>query len=287
MTRRSPAMARERTYQALTRLIGNGGVITFLVIVLLLVTLGWFTDTLFEWMSEWWEPAYRWIAIAAFVISWGGALWFASRATREIRPRVSQEERPAPVQGLVIYLSTLAKGRDFDHTAELTEALEAEIDLDTYRTGPLGRHSWRMPVEAIAYHRERLREVVLIGSPGEQGSGRQRELFLRLTDQLFPEREFEILDISLIDPQFANGVDFARLDAVTEATDQAFGYLQHTRRVAAREILIDVTGGFKTTSIGAAVAALAEGKRFQYVSSQRSAAGADYQVQVYDVTYTP
>jgi hypothetical protein len=71
------------------------------------------------------------------------------------------------------------------------------------------------------------------------------------------------------------GVVFRRTHDIAELLD----LIEDSRGLRASDILIDVTGGQKPTSIAGAAVALAEGRCIQYVSTR------DYRVRVYDVTY--
>jgi hypothetical protein len=288
MANRAPGLREELARRTLQHLLGTGRWWSLVLAVLFLVMLGWFTDSLFEWLTDaglWlkgrppddWAPYHRLLAVAIFVGYVGLLLWLARKARVRLRARVRQDDEPAQARGLVLFLSPL--------TAHEATAVQRELDsglpgLEAFRER-FGRCSWRMPIEAFAYHRRRLRHVLVLASsdrPPESGSVGQLSLFRDLARTIFPSADLRVESLEVCDARYAGGVDFEDMGALSEAVDDAYEYLLR-QGLRAMEVLIDVTGGQKPTAVAGAAVALAEGRCLQYVSTR------DYRVRVYDVTY--
>lgn len=285
---RAPGAAQERARRIFQHLLGVHGVRAALGVVLLLAGLGWFTDSLFEWIQDlgrWleggtvedWLPAHRIIALSVF-----GAelvvLWVLARgAQRRYRPRVGAETAPAPVRALILFLSNLPP-----KSAEELEEVAAELaGMDDFRARH-GALNWRMPLEAIAYHLPRLAEVFVVTSEGASGSNLQCALFRRVVERCFPGTGLRLRTVGELDTRYGNGLDFEDVDRVSQATDDAYEALR-AGGLRPADILIDVTGGRKPNAVAATAVALAEGRRIQYVACDPSTGLCH--LSVYDVTY--
>lgn len=294
----APGLAQDRARRLVDHLIGTGGAWTVVFTVLFLVSLGWFTDSLFEWMADadawfagWavapWMPLHRFIGIALFPLLVFLLYRRARGARNDIQARIVVDTEPYPVHGLILYLSNLRSGQ----AKRIEEAIAEPIDLVEFRDR-VGDLNWRMPVEAIAFHQSRLRHVVAVCSadepsaddskPPTQGSAAQFQLFERLMDRLMPDHRFMLksaADVAGEETQrHPHGIDFEKADVVADVTNDAFRYLRQ-QGLPLSQILIDITGGQKPNAIAGTAIALAEGRRIQYVSRH------DYSVKVYDVTY--
>jgi len=295
---RAPGASQELASRVVRHLLGSGDLRVIAGVVALLVGLGWFTDSLFEWLTDFgtwlgggtvttWWPVHRVLAVGFFVLELLALALLARGARKRYRPRVATDPEPTPVRGLILFLSNLRRS-DAD---ELAAGLTAIADLDGFRAR-FGALNWRMPLEAIAYHRARLHEVTLIcsrdetGSDGTSvpGSAAQWPLFRDLAGRLFPQAAFTLRDAAHLDSRYTGGVPFEDVDRVSQVTDDAFADLLR-RGLPTSEILIDVTGGQKPNAVAATAVALAEGRRIQYVA--RDCRTGLYRVKVYDVTYEP
>ena len=158
---------------------------------------------------------------------------------------------------------------------------DTEDTADTDTTPTLARIEgpWRMPLEALAYHRRQLREVVIVFSNGKNDAKNQ---FLELLRGLWPDCRARLRTHSEILGDLQDGVDFFDLEAMVEVTEELFHRLQRERHLKASEILIDITGGPKVASAAGAVVALVEWRRFQYV--QQTPDGT-FSVTTFDPTY--
>lgn len=281
-TRRAPGAAQQLALKTLTHLLGSGQIRIVFFAVCTLVTLNWFADSLFElaqWLDGqapgWWHLGIGLGALPLLVV-W--LWWLARQARKRLRPHLEEYPDPSRVRGLILYLSVL---RESD-PEPLQDALAKGIDLENFRRD-FATIFWRMPIEAMAYHHSRLDYAVLIpsavGHDGRSGSVHQAPLFRRLVKQLFPDSKIHTLTIGDLHDAYKMGLDFETgLEELADATDEAYEFLRN-KGLQAGDILIDVTGGTKPTSIVGSAMALAEGRRIQYVST------TDYRIRVYDVTY--
>lgn len=281
---RAPGAAQEQARRIIDHLLGSNRPGRILLVIATLVSLGWFTDSLFEWLADldrwtqgeainnWW-PLHRVIGVASF-ISIVAALWISAKGARKrYRPRVACEPDPPKAKALILYLSTLRDPAQRKQTDAIT-------GIDDFRTR-LGGTAWRMPIEAIAHHLPRLQRVIIISSSGKHGSHCQYQQFKQLCGRLFSDGP-RIDDLAELDSSWTAGIDFNDVERLTAATDDAHRLLEQSG-LRQHDILIDVTGGQKTNSIAGAAVALAEGRAIQYVSHQRDT--DSYKVVVYDVTW--
>lgn len=161
---------------------------------------------------------------------------------------------PAAARVLVLFLSTI--------TAEQTAALERAVADGTFSPESLKKSSWEMPYLAILHHAQRLQNIFVITSAGERGTHLLLPLFTTVVGILFPKVTIEAV--------LEQGIDFEDVAAVHRAIDELYARLDETRIYGPQDIMVDITGGQKTNSIAAAMATLAEGRRFQYVSTRNT-----------------
>jgi hypothetical protein len=280
---RAPGAAHQQALHVVTHLLGSKRVPTMASVVLILMAIGWTGDSLFEWMTDFgawlkcepvadWWPWHRLAAVGLMAAIVGVLSWLAGKAEGHFRPKVRADDTPDQAEGLVLYLSAL-RVPDQQQIQAASPGLDG---LDGFRRD-FGKLSWRMPLEAIAYHLPRLRRVLVISSAHADGSRNQFPLFEELVTRFFPEADLTVTDVAELDTRYGSGLDFSDVEQVAAATDDAYVHLREAG-MSAERILIDITGGLKTNSIAGAAVALAEGRRIQYVTS-------DYDVLVYDVSY--
>jgi hypothetical protein len=285
---RAPGAVQEQARRILHHLLGGHSMLATIGVIAFLVTLGWFTDSLFEWLIDighvleggrvdHWLPAHRLIALGIFASELIILALLARKARRRYRPRVGSEPAPAPVRGLILFLSNLGP----QQANELEQMADVLTSMDGFRAQH-GALNWRMPLEAIAYHLSRLREVVVITSRGPMGSASQYILFHRVAKRCFPGAGFRLRAIGELDSRYSMGLDFEDVDRVSQATDDAYEILREGGLRQA-DILIDVTGGQKPNAVAATAVALAEGRQIQYVTCDRVT--GECHLSVYDVTY--
>jgi hypothetical protein len=282
----APGAAPQRAYRIVTHLLGTGRLGSMLMVVGILVGIGWLGDSLFEWFTDlgalikgqgdtvrdWW-PLHRIVGMVVLPLLLGWLWRLAGKAEAQLRPRVIPDRSPEPVPALILYLSAVKSPEELDR---LEAALSRLSDPDAFRR-EFGQSSWRMPIEAIAYHLPALRHVLVISSSRADGNRHQVRTFKSLVARVFPGANLRVRDIADMDSTYEPGLDFNLVHKLADATNDAYARLRG-EGLAAKDILIDITGGSKPCTIAGGAVALAEGRRIQYVSS-------DYKVLVYDVTY--
>lgn len=158
---------------------------------------------------------------------------------------------PAPARVLIIFLSPL--------TSELSPTIQRTLDDGTLSLESLMKSTWKMPYLALKHHEERLETVYVVTSAGDGGTHRMLPLFTKVMGVLFPGVTIEGVD--------GKGLDFENIADVYRVIDDLYARLVEKRSYGPEDIMVDITGGLKPNSIAAAMATLAEGRRFQYVST--------------------
>jgi len=79
-------------------------------------------------------------------------------------------------------------------------------------------------------------------------------------------------------PESTTGIDFSDVKAIYNQVNAFFNDMKE-KKLKDSDILVDVTGGLVTTSIGAVMATLTRGRSAEYVST------IDKKVRTYDITY--
>ncbi len=235
-------------------------------------------------------------------------MWATRRWTSTVHVKVEQDDTPEAVRALVLFLSPV--GRDRELAASLLQVADAKPISDpavrARFSGP-----WRMPLEAIAHHRERLQHVIVIPSRDhvkmdrkvDTGTACEVELFAGVVQKLCssaggskppcvrslaeawadstdsrPPSAGQAQKLDAGHKTYVQGIDFENFQELVDAVEDAYAVLDKMK-IPAKRILIDVTGGLKPSSVAGATAALGEGRRFQYVSTR------DYHVRTYDIVY--
>jgi hypothetical protein len=162
------------------------------------------------------------------------------------------------------------------------------MDLD-----PRTRESWRMPVEGMAIHYPNIERVIVFTSSDyvtdpvkkaiDEGSYRQYPEFKLLVEKLFEGtgREVKVADLcKLLEgrKEFENGVDFEDARTLVDALVAVYRKL-HEEKYQNKEIMVDVTGGPKVTTVAGAAVVLGKDQVFQYISTR------DHTPRAFDVTY--
>jgi hypothetical protein len=149
-----------------------------------------------------------------------------------------------------------------DKQVDLSGELERDNQAITDTFDTFGEHwNWQQLLHMIRPHLGKLQKLVLVLSSGDHGSIKHKkdcEDFLRL---YLPNEKIAVAS----DP---DGIDFGDphtvFTTVTRCIDEAV-----QEGFAAGDILVDVTGGTKPASVGAAFATLQHTEvEFQYVNNQ-------------------
>ncbi len=243
-----------------------------LLIVLLLASLGWTADYIFERIGG---PGlalvFPVLVVLLMVLAW--------RVDRRLPVRVVEDADPPGARGLVMFLSLL---RD-QQRQYLIEKLDAgeRLTMERIRADEtLARMPWRMNLEAIDYHRDRLCRVALIPS---RESARQLDLFDRLCRMLWPDARFERVDIGIGDLEFRQNIE-ALSNAVGRAVAVATGEGGDRRRLSISDVVLDVTSGTALATTAAVAMGMEEGRRIQYVEGAADP-NRRYRVLQADITH--
>jgi len=116
-----------------------------------------------------------------------------------------------------------------------------------------------MPLLAIRHHAERLEQLYVFTSSGESGTHHQFQRFHTIVAAAFPK--LKVIELT------GEGTDFENMAEVHKELDRLYDQFDHLKSYGADDIMLDITGGQKPNSIAGALATLAEGRRFQYVST--------------------
>lgn len=295
MTQRSPSLQGQYLAAILRNVAGSTRWHVVITGIIVLIAFSWFTDRLWDVIDKrQWPQTMEWAALAVFPLLLVGMLLRARAIEKTVLPEVQCEEvddsSAQKAACLILFLSPMNKDRA--HILSLLDSTDSESRLAALRSTMQG--SWRMPLEAIHVHAGRLKQIAVITSADsvgkEDGTWREFETFKRLVHRLLGNDQVAVFDAS---KQVAganakggeaeatarmNGVDFedaAMLTSLVHDVYQIFYRLEYKDR----DIMVDITGGQKVPTIAGAAVALAEGRRFQYVSTR------DYKVRHYNVTY--
>lgn len=239
------------------------------------LALSWFPDGLANLIEKRFSLGVIKLSVASIIVM---VIWLILR-----KYIVSQKievicEEPTPVRALAIFLSTLILyGEKKNRTSpqELIETLIQSVNhtdlINSQNTEEiLADTSWEIPLIVIRHHAPTLEYLYVITSSGNKGTTYQMELFTKTVNALFPK----VKVIELV----KGGVDFEDVKAVFQAVERFYTEVS-AKGIKQENALVDITGGQKTTSVAGAIATLATGRRFQYVSTESK------RVLAYDVGY--
>lgn len=243
------------------------------------VGVSWFADAvkgepLFGWLLGQ-GTAAGWAGLAlslAWTLGFGYVLYRRRTTflpTRHIHPRhdvvphkvliacVSNQKAKVAIDGGIKVVFTDKKdGESVETTVNLSGDLAHDknnVDLSQRRW------SWQQLLRGIAPHVEQLGRIYLIGSAGSDGSFKD----LGMCEALL--RRYCKGDTAI--NVFGEAIDFEDVDAVHGLLERA---IKDAEKCGAQpaDIIIDATGGQKTTSIAAAMATLRHSEvEFQYVQT--------------------
>lgn len=169
-----------------------------------------------------------------------------------------------------------------DKCARLSGNIEDDIKIYS----GLGRWPDQQFLRALVPHvtgqlppRGGLRHIVLIGSAGARGSYPS----LPKAEQLVRLYSRSGITIS----RHPDPIAFEDIEALQETFDHWLGHFR-TQNIAERDIIIDATGGQKTTSIAAALTTLRWSRiKFQYVQTEPLQPGQEPKVLGFNVVAAP
>lgn len=229
-------------------------------------------------LPGWWSLAVGGLLLVLWVAGFRVALrWVVAG----LKLRVIQDDKPAQYKVLIMFLSPVFSDRD---TALAIADGRQSGSIRNVADRALFQVSWRMPLEAIAYHLGRLEKLIVLpsaDSPGKQnGTHRDLQLFFGTIRQMCGADCPELLDVKTLGLADGPEVDFEKAEALVSALEGIYRWLRENK-VSDYDILIDITGGQKVPTVAGASVALDVGRRIQYVSMR------DYKVRTYDFTVNP
>jgi len=263
-----------------------------LAVVLLNVVLNTIAALLHDWI-----PKVALLVAALLAVAY---LWILIRraqraATEEVT--VSAQEVHVPHCRAVILFLSYRRGKtpvaDWLADARFRGGISNPEIPRIMDPDPKAHESWRMPVESVAIHYSKIERLIVITSSDyvtdtvkksiDEGSYRQYEEFKLLLEELFEGtgREVKVTDLFKFlkgRKEFEKGVDFENAHALVGALVAVYREL-HKEKYQNKEIMVDVTGGPKVTTVAGAAIVLGKDQVFQYVSTR------DHTPRAFDVTY--
>ena len=182
--------------------------------------------------------------------------WIIRRIISKSIPNVDIEinDRPKVAKALVLFLSR--------NDSDEEEILKFKT-IDEY-----GRDNYRMPLKAIDYHKQELKNIIVVCS--EQSFG-DKDKFLKCVQNLFGKELADMANVRYIK-------NFEDAKSVYKFLESVYNQLKQEGFME-DDIVFDVTGGQKAISIAGAMFAIPNDRHLQYVST------SDYTVKHYDLTY--
>lgn len=228
-----------------------------LIVTLLVVTLGWLTDSTYNFLLTWAlaklpvAAPLRQVAAWVLLILPFFLLFFFARwklQAKEAAPLLQQVDNPQ-VEGLILFLS-----RPRENEVENFRQVNATLRDGGGRDGISGVVGpWKLPLVTI----ERCttaKALLVIDSAGKEGSRVVREEFLQLLGRLLPNRKFEILKPEDLVPECAGGIDFFDVHRLAADIPKLATALQARLHAKPEELLIDIMSGTKAVTTAATIA---------------------------------
>ena len=257
-------------------------------------------DALLKTFNTWSEgtrgaPYYQGAAEIAFFLFMVCILYTQREKFFAPRTRFFSDKTPEQRKHLVIFLSSLSKNLETTEgipegltiTGDMVKDIDALVKLKTHQSN----WSWEMPLRAIMHHTEPtrigpLRTVTIICS---KESIHQASFFYKICRQydrlegvVFQilckkNQKLQLEPLRGIDTTSAQGFDFESFDELSEG----MGFLLRKfrrRGIRGSEIMIDITGGQKPTSVIGAAMTFNQEINAQYIQTNHP-----WNVKSYDV----
>jgi len=271
-----------------------------LLVILFIIISGWLPELLSELLSQIvLIPSIKILSTEvsiARMIQWviclliiGYFIFGIKRLNKYFSPLVvNVDENPQPVKSLLVFLSPIGtiseaeksffreiipEANNIDKREQIIKILSKNSKIiHAFRVVFDKNWSWAMPVKAIEYHKNWLEYLYVITSTQTHNDF---DNFTKLINLFFPESNFYISEY----PEGTTGINFSDVKAIYDQVNAFFDEMKK-KKLKDSEILVDVTGGLVTTSIGAVMATLTRGRSAEYVST------IDRRVRTYDITYS-
>jgi hypothetical protein len=210
MYRRPPRLQAEKALQVIRILFGSANRQVALQVILLLLSFNAVGNSVYE-ISKGESSLVQWTWILLFLLLVGWLYWSARKALARVNLAVVQDENPQKCKALIFFLSPPGKDMGWLNQEPKTEMQDSAIQNDARKKfeGP-----WRMPLEAVSYHLERLEKIVILPSSDspqklgmplqEDGTVRYLDLFKRVVQWLVRDKKpgLQLISLSELDPQW-------------------------------------------------------------------------------------
>lgn len=222
---------------------------------IIFIATGWLPDGIAELLKV--EGVYK-TAISLLILLFIGIQ--LKRALKyEERIEVIMKE-PAKVDVLAIFLSPLQRKLK-------PEDIQQALSEDKLEKKTLEGTEWEMPIKAIEHHFGKLKSLYVFTS---KQTSPLMPLFSKTINKLFPS--IEVVEFK------EGGIEFQDIKEVFKSVEELYRKIK-ADNIGEENIIVDVTGGQATNSIAAAIATLAIGRKFQYISTR------DKRAFSYDIGY--
>lgn len=228
--------------------------------VLLFIIASWIPDSLSYWLNFLTGKPYL-SNIFKIVVSLCILSFFYFKLMKAIKfsgKIAVSVMKPEPVKVLIMFLSKNNKIED----------IRKEFTRQDFSQKFLEGTSWEMILKAVEHHKMALKKIYMITS---KDTTKDFPLFKEVFNKFYPSIYIEEFT--------SGGVDFHTIDIIFDTVERIY-YTLEKMGYKQKEVLVDITGGMVTTSVGGAIATLAEGRKFQYVSTVTK------EVLSYDVIYS-
>jgi hypothetical protein len=279
-------------------MFGTSGLQTLLLVSVTIVTLAWFSDTLFIFLTGSVKNAPVWSWVLG-LCSFPGVIFFwynlLEKSLNETdRLKIEETTKVPGCKVLIVFLSKIKPVHklEFQNLLETVAGGGTNQSMLERTTRQTISNGWRMPFEAIAYHLERatLEKVVVIPSKDtyprntdnelviDKGTIHDYPLFKQLVEGTC-SRDIKLYNAGEISISSEHGVDFESFESIYKCLGAIFKWLREQGYNTPTEAMIDITSGQKVGSSVASVMSLDLDRKVQYVSTN------DYTVRSYNVTY--
>jgi len=248
--------------------------------IITIISSGWATDAIKGDVLFGLEDRKVYVAVLVTLLFFIAFLWLYLKRLDFLSVRTLLQEEVVPHKAIVILLSPseprlpvkIVDGFKFMDDKTLKVDLSGKprnIEEDIDNLNKI-RWNWQQILRGLVPHMSSLRHIYLIGSKGIDGSFKDLN---KAKD--FIGKYFENIKIIKHD----RAVDFENFDMLVKTLEKAILLLKK-HGLSEKDIVIDVTGGQKTTSIAGAMITINSVVTFQYVQTL-----PPFKVWGYDVHY--
>ena len=248
--------------------------------MLTIISAGWAADAIKGDVLFGLEDRKIYAAILVTLLFFFAFLWLYIRRLDFLSVRTLLQEEVAPHKVIIILLSPSEPRLpvkivdDFKFLDGKTLKVDLSgrsrnVEKDIAELNKI-RWNWQQILRGLSPHRSSLEHVYLVGSKGDNGSFKDLD---KATN--FIGKYFKNIRIAKHD----RAIDFENFDVLVKALERAILLLKK-HDFTEKDIVIDVTGGQKTTSIAGAMITINSVVTFQYVQTS-----TPFKAWGYDVHY--